>query len=333
MIEKRLRISLISCFLIASTWLLAQEPQYSQFYVAPMYLNPAFAGNTTGVRAAAIYRNQWPSLPGTFQSFSASVDINAEDLNSGIGAFVHRDVAGSGGLSYTNVGIAYSYTIRFSRFLAFRPALSISYSQRGIDPTKLKFGDQLLSGSGLGVQTNLVAENVSYMDMSTGGVLFGDRFFVGYAAFHINRPNQSLLDDEELTSVRHSVHAGYQQPLQMDRKGEVKTSLTFAAHYKSQRQWDQLDVGAYFMYSPLLAGVWYRGIPGAKSLDGNPNNEAFILMLGVVLDQWRFAYSYDVTVSQLWGNTGGAHEVSLIYERPRNKKKRRRFRAVPCPTF
>jgi type IX secretion system PorP/SprF family membrane protein len=324
----------IAIFLcILTSFAQAQEPQYSQFYVAPMYLNPAFAGNTEGIRGALIYRNQWPSIPGTFQSFSASVDVNAEDINSGIGAFVHRDVAGSGGLSFTSVGMAYSYTIRFNRFLAFRPALGMAYAQRGIDPSKLKFGDQLISGGILGVQTNLVAENVNYMDVSAGGLFFGDRFFLGYGAFHINRPNESLLEEDELSSIRHDVHGGYKFPLRLDNRGEVKTSLTLTAHYKSQREWDQFDLGAYFTYSPFMAGLWYRGIPGAKSLNGNPNNEAFVLLLGVSLDSWRFAYSYDITLSQLWGNTGGAHEISLIYERARNKRKRRRFRAVPCPSF
>lgn len=311
----------------------AQEPQYSQFYVAPLYLNPAFAGNTEGVRGSLIYRNQWPSIPGAFQSFSASIDVNAEDVNSGLGAFVHRDVAGSGGLSFTSAGMAYSYTIRFNRHLAFRPALGIAYAQRGIDPSKLKFGDQLISGGILGVQTNLVADNVSYMDVSAGGLFFGENFFVGYGAFHINRPNESLLNEEELTSVRHDLHAGYKLPIKLDRKGEVQTSLTFAAHYKSQREWDQFDIGAYFTYNPFIAGLWYRGLPGAKSLNGNPNNEAFILLFGVSLSNLRFAYSYDITLSKLWGNTGGAHEISLIYERSRDKKKRRKFRAVPCPSF
>ena len=56
----------------------AQEPQYSQFYAAPLYLNPAFTGNTEGTRFAAIYRNQWPAVSGTFQSVSASLDLNLE---------------------------------------------------------------------------------------------------------------------------------------------------------------------------------------------------------------------------------------------------------------
>ncbi len=35
------------------------------------------------------------------------------------------------------------------------------------------------------------------------------------------------------------------------------------------------------MYDPLMAGIWYRGLPGIKRYNDNPNNEAIILLLGV----------------------------------------------------
>ncbi len=44
----------------------AQDPQFSQFYAAPMYLNPGFAGTTVDNRIVFNHRIQWPSLPGAF---------------------------------------------------------------------------------------------------------------------------------------------------------------------------------------------------------------------------------------------------------------------------
>lgn len=211
--------------------------------------------------------------------------------------------------------------------------MGIGFSQRGVDPSKLVFGDQLLTGSSTGVQAGFVSERVNYMDVNAGAVLFGDLFFVGYGAFHLNRPNESLMENEELTSIRHSLHGGYMYVLQESKKNGIEMSLNFTAHYKAQRNWDQFDVGGYFLYDPLMAGIWYRGIPGFKRYDNNPNNDAVVVMLGVKLAEFRVAYSYDITVSQLWGNTGGAHEISLVYEKPRDKKRRRRFRKVPCPSF
>jgi hypothetical protein len=48
--------------------------------------------------------------------------------------------------------------------------------------------------------------------------------------------------------------------------------------------------------------------------------------------QLRIVYSYDITISKLTMRSGGAHEISLIYEWPR-KAKNRRHQMVPCPKF
>ena len=40
----------------------AQDPQFTQFYANPLYLNPAFAGTARCPRLVMAYRNQWPSL-------------------------------------------------------------------------------------------------------------------------------------------------------------------------------------------------------------------------------------------------------------------------------
>ena len=45
----------------------------------------------------------------------------------------------------------------------------------------------------------------------------------------------------------------------------------------------------------------------------------------------RAGYSYDFTISRLVTNTGGAHEVSLIYKFDIEQKKK--FKPIPCPEF
>src|SRR5688572_33466757 len=44
-------LSIVVCFIPLSGTLFAQDPQFSQFYAAPLYLNPAFAGSTNQARA------------------------------------------------------------------------------------------------------------------------------------------------------------------------------------------------------------------------------------------------------------------------------------------
>ncbi|MGB1253256.1 MAG: type IX secretion system membrane protein PorP/SprF, partial [Candidatus Promineifilaceae bacterium] len=52
----------------------SQDPQFSQFYASPLYLNPAFTGNVDLGQFAFSYRNQWPGIPGKFISYSASYE-------------------------------------------------------------------------------------------------------------------------------------------------------------------------------------------------------------------------------------------------------------------
>ena len=104
--------------------------------------------------------------------------------------------------------------------------------------------------------------------------------------------------------------------------------------YKMQGKWDQLDLGAYADHKQFTAGLWYRGLPIIKAYQpGYGNNEAIVLMVGYETEsQLRFVYSYDITISKLTMRSAGAHEISLIYEWPKQAKKRK-HKIVPCPKF
>ena len=71
-----------------------------------LYLSPSFAGATNEYRFAMNYRDQWPSVPGVFNTYSISFDKALTNFNSGIGVLATYDVAGSGNLSTTNIGSA-----------------------------------------------------------------------------------------------------------------------------------------------------------------------------------------------------------------------------------
>jgi len=54
----------------------SQDPHFSQFFSSPLTLNPAFCGKFNGtIRAAANYRDQWPSINRAYQTATASVDF------------------------------------------------------------------------------------------------------------------------------------------------------------------------------------------------------------------------------------------------------------------
>ena len=88
----------------------AQDIHFSQYYAAPLELNPALTGNINGVfRATFNYRNQWFNIPtlntiAPYQTYQASFDMpilreRLENDGLGIGGMFYTDKAGDGALT------------------------------------------------------------------------------------------------------------------------------------------------------------------------------------------------------------------------------------------
>src|ERR1043165_3026913 len=75
----------------------AQDIQFSQYYQAPLFLNPGFTGITPQQRVVFNNRVQWPNLPQAFTTYAASYDIFVEELRSGFGMLLTSDKMGSAG--------------------------------------------------------------------------------------------------------------------------------------------------------------------------------------------------------------------------------------------
>ncbi len=53
-----MRLCTLVVFVLMSDKIFSQDPQFSQYHSAPLYLNPVFAGTTQTHRFIANYRNQ-----------------------------------------------------------------------------------------------------------------------------------------------------------------------------------------------------------------------------------------------------------------------------------
>lgn len=337
---KLLHLIFILAILVCSR-LGAQDMQFSQFYANPLYLNPAFTGQTLEHRMILNYRNQWPSIPQGFRSYHATYEYHASQLNSGFGLIFNREEAGSFGLTTDFLGLSYAYRFALNRKNFIQTGLKFGYAWRGIDFNSLVFNDQLESNSSLTAdQDAFLEDNLSYPDISWGGLYYSEKYWVGTSINHINEPNQTLLENtgESVLPRKYSVHAGYRFNLTgstVSRTGsrEVMTAI----HYKSQGKFDQVDLGAYFIQSSFFFGFWYRGIPLLKKNDeAVMNNDAVIALVGLKIPErnLRIGYSYDITISRLISNSGGAHEISIIYEAASRKSKRKNKRFLaPCAKF
>lgn len=342
-------LSLVACILVNSTQVTAQDPQFSQFYAAPLYLNPAFTGATGQARAGINYRNQWPSIDANFTTMSVYGDYFIEDKKSGVGLLLVRDVASLANLQSIQIGGQYSYEMNITKTLGFRPGFQVAMVQRDINFNKLTFGDQFDPTTG-NFTGNTSAESLNtgqkriFLDLSAGGVFFTRTAWLGVSASHLNRPNQSLINERNPMSIKYSVHGGLKFKMSPGVSGSgvsmrnTERSISPAVQYRHQGQFDQLDLGVYFTLEPLVIGTWYRGVP-FKSVNGIVNNEAIVLLVGFTQlgakDAISIGYSFDYTISKLGIGSGGAHEFSLVYTWPmRNPRKPPADKLIiPCPDF
>jgi type IX secretion system PorP/SprF family membrane protein len=330
------------------TFVSGQDIQFSQFYAAPLYQNPAFAGSAHKWRFAAHSRLQWPGIRSTLTSSSLSrfttsfisADGYSEKYRSGLGLMAMRDWQSGSTLASTDIGLLYSYEILVSPTFTLRPGLQASFVQRSIDYSRLRFPQDFNDQTGYTGNTyTMEGEAIRrYADISSGALFYSEKLWAGLSFHHINRPNQSMLSNVERLPLKYALTGGYKFHLKdkkylayLDRTGEV--TLTPTIHYKAQGKSDQTDVGLYFIYDQLMAGLWYRGIPFKKLMKNLHNNESIAVLMGWKYEGFSFGYSYDFVVSKLANiRAGGAHELNItyLYNKTKHLKPMKR---LPCPSF
>ncbi len=321
----------------------AQDPQFSQYYASPLYLNPGFTGTTKQHRFISNFRTQWPSISQTYVTFAASYDHYKPSLNSGFGILASTDKAGSADLRSTNIAALYSYKVQLADKWIVSPGVYIGYGVRDLNFNKLVFGDQLdITDNRIFDDTidpiRNAFNNTSYFDFGSGIVVYNEKFWGGFSIYHMNEPNHSLLDEESILPMKYSLHAGVRIPLYNGPiKRDIEASIAPSFIYKKQGKFDQLDLGLHFRYDPIIAGFWYRGIPVQQNISDNVNHDAVTFMFGLRYKQFEFGYSFDMTISKLAANTGGAHEFAINYQWANvddgKHRKKRKEKFIPCPTF
>lgn len=343
-------VASFALILIVGVTVTAQDPQFSQFYAAPLYLNPAFAGATGQARVGANYRNQWPAIDANFTTISAFGDFYNENKNLGLGAIITRDQEGLLGIQSTMIGLMASYDLKVASNLSFRPGFQASIYNRSINFDRLLFGDQFDPSTGQLIPGSVSAEQLSggqskfFPDMTMGGLFYSKNGWFGVTGAHITQPNQSLVGSPDKLPMKISGHGGWKFPLRPGVMGAGfyskprERSITPTFQYRHQGRFDQMDLGVYYTLEPLIIGTWYRGVP-FKSVNGIVNNESIVLLVGFTKkganDILNIGYSYDFTISKLGARSGGAHEFSIVYSwstrDPRKPPKDKLI--IPCPDF
>lgn len=318
----------------------AQDIQYSQYSRTPIQLNPALTGHSMGkTRVLTAYRNQWSQfLRGdAYVSGFVSGDFNFQKdslQGFGIGVSLERDVAGELSFGDTAVKLSAAYQRKVAgtngndhRIFA---GLGVGIVQRRIDLTNARWPSQH-DGNG-GFDPTIIIElpadfnsDFLFVDLNMGLMWQstfknGNRFFIGAAGHHINKPNVSFFNggiESDLT-IRYALHGGGEIHLgnKLTHNWSVLPSFLYLAQGESNvlnlggsvRKYLGSEVTHRFIEFGVLARLG-RNLSNAREVT------AFVPSLILNLKRFSVGLSVDVPTNELRQVSGfnGAFEVSLGY--------------------
>jgi type IX secretion system PorP/SprF family membrane protein len=319
----------------------AQDFQFSQFYAAPLYLNPALTGISQETRMGSVYRNQWPGLDYKFTAFTAYVDHYSFDRKSGVGLSVSSFSEEFLKLNTTEISGYYAYNLQLSDRVNFQLGTQISSIQKRGTLENLLFGDQIdvFNQTTLPSSADAIGglEPFSYFSLGLGGVLTWDKLWVGVSGHHLNKPSLAFFmrDGESQHWPKLSLQAGYTIPLDEPEFWEEGTGkfVHFMANYKRQGPFQFLDAGVQVLLNQLVLGAGLRNMPIQSDL---PKRDSIIALFGLNLSNGlAMGYSYDYPISDVGSQTLGSHELSLRYQffYGTPKSRGQRSRVLSCFSY
>lgn len=313
-------ISLVFIFLLpfASE---AQDAHYSQYFNAPLSLNPAFTGYYDGKhRLATNFRNQWMGAGDPFTTATVGFDtrmlanqMDKSILGVGLVLMGDRTATGAYNSNYASLSTAYHQALDEEGFQHLAVGFQGSLGTRMLDYNRVSFNNQFASRGfdlSLSNNENFVTRRSAYVDFNFG-LMYNylkdrNRFFIGTSYYHLNQPKMSFLgNDENTLPARATVHAGasflvgaqgelFLSGQFMNQAGVNSTTFGFAYGYSLYQMEDN---------NVFYAGLFYR------------NQDAVYPYLGYLLNEVQIGLSYDINTSgiQTGNRRNKSFELSVIY--------------------
>lgn len=318
----------------------AQDIHFSQFNFSPLNQNPANTNLFDGdFRFVGNYRNQWPSVPVNYNTFSASAEMNFVTLKNndriGAGLVFFFDRAGDSRFTSLNTTLSLSYikSLDKKNHHSLSGGIQFGLVNRNINYGKLSFDNQWngdVYDPNIAVDETFSRTRFNYFDLGAGLAYRWSKtertnFTIGFGATHLTQPKQSFYSDNSVKlNPRFTVHTRAQV--------KVATRLDIVPEIMYQRQdtKQEVDYGAHIKYYPTVK------IPHTISLNIGAyarSVESTWLLVGMDYDNLQVNLSYDINFSKLnrASRYNGGFEVSVIYILAKVKKINKP--GAVCPAF
>lgn len=317
----------------------AQDMHYSQFYNAPIELNPAQVGCYDGLfRVGANQKTQWLSVTKPYVHFSCFADApffrdQQHRQQFSIGVLVNCDYTGDTRYNSVQPLLALSYLkaidhrsrhkIGFGVYAGFIQS-SIAYGRMSFDE---QFVDNIFDADNP-ISESFGKDKVFFFDCGAG-LLWNfspnktDRYTIGLSAKHLTQPNQSFND--VATRLPINVNAYFTSSFRL----VSDFALQPAVYAEFQKQFYEVVVGANVEYFQMKnsytvnfsvgGGIFYRV------------KDALIVDVFFDWQNLRLGVNYDITMSTLTpaNKARGGLELSVNYTFKR--KRITKIGKEPCP--
>lgn len=312
------KILIFVCLLICKSSF-GQDPKFSQYFASPLTLNPALTGYFEGkYRAAVNVRQQWANVGDSYNTYSASAEIKLQDEYYyddifSIGLSGLFDESFNKVLKSNHYGVSVSYYKYLDADHTFKVGLApqVTYVTKALDYDALTVASQFENGSfnmALPNYLDLKSDRLSYLDFNVGAnlALSTEKFSAsaGYAAFHLTRPQQSVLGDIRVKQpLRHTLNLSFRY-LSNDL-----IEFNFGAHYMKQGKSTDNIFGSVIGFKPsydskikLNAGLWYKS-----------NEKMFFPYVGFDISNISMGLNYSVIANKIAHYQPRTFELSLIF--------------------
>ncbi|MEP1095344.1 MAG: PorP/SprF family type IX secretion system membrane protein [Cyclobacteriaceae bacterium] len=328
----------------------AQDTQFSQYFSASLFLNPAFAG---------VYND--PSLHMNHKRQVQGVDVineltqvsfifplkpggSYERSIGGIGIMAYNERSGINGVFQNSAAfLTYAHNFKFGLLSSDIVTLAVQagYENRSLNFSSLAWGSQYNPFYGFDDtlpipvtefdnQKGTVIVNAGFMyyyNPNRNYLLYTFSAFSGFSATNVNRPNKSFNVDNKST-----------EPMLLKYNGGVeakfnKMYVTPSLLFLYLRGNVQFNAGMNFAYSPnqdryrsrgsqILFGAWYRF------------KDSYIFMGGVKFSSMAIRVSYDLNSNLFISDRGvdisqPSFEISIQYHISKNTG----YRKISNPLF
>jgi type IX secretion system PorP/SprF family membrane protein len=305
-------------FFGVNTW--AQDVHFSQFKVSSFLLNPALVGVQNNDYKASLQRkSQWASVSVPFNTLSFSLERKDILPSHNIGVQFLNDIAGDSRFKTTGINLGYAKKVVATADNLFSFGAGLGIFQRSIEFDDLVFNDP----------ENFSNLNFIFPDVSIGIANFHTLnkqviLESGIAFYHINKPKQSLTDNDAI---------------RLQQKMNIHTALNYAYT-------DNLNIQPKLVFSNQDADKEFLlGCDVNYLLEGEQDillksgiadrlNDALILYFGAEIEGFSCVVSYDVNTSSLTNasNNKGGFEFALVYQW-KSKKKKKIVEQEICPKY